>query len=235
VQFYPASQPAKILLARIYGEGGNIGEAFKIIDSLDQENRDVISLRNSLIAASSADVGALEKQLGADTKNPVLLGRLCILTRTNPQKSLEYCRRASEAEPGNIGHAIGFGAALVQAKELVQAVDLLRKLLMLDPENYAIHANLATALFGLRRYQEAKPEFEWLIQKKPELAIAYYYLAIAHDNLAEYTDAMTNYRLFLRFVDSKQNQLEIDKVDLRIPTLEKQVKNGEGLKKGKRP
>ena len=231
VKFYPNSLSANLLLAKVFAESGNISEAFKIIDSLDNQNGEVLTLRNAIIAKSSADVGALEKQLEGDAKNPALLGRLCILTRTNPAKALDYCRRASEAEPNNISHAVGFGAALVQAKQLEPAVNLLQKLLPFEPENYAIHSNLATALFGLKRYAEAKLELNWLIEKKPDLSIAYYFLAIAHDNLAEYSAAMTNYQKFLQFADAKQNQLEIDKVNLRLPTLEKQIKQGKGKKK----
>jgi tetratricopeptide (TPR) repeat protein len=101
-------------------------------------------------------------------------------------------------------------------------------LLSFDPENFAIHANLATALFELKRYAEAKPEFQWLIAKKSDLAIAYYFLAIAHDNLAEYSQALTNYQKFLQIADAKQNQLEIEKVNFRLPILEKQIKSGKG-------
>ena len=163
-----------------------------------------------------------------------MLGRLCILTRQNPAKSLDYCRRAAEAEPNNISHAIGFGAALVQAKQFESAVNLLKKLLTFEPENYTIHANLATSLFELKQFAAAKTEFQWLIDKKPNLAVAYYFLAISHDNLTEYTDAKENYQRFLQVADSQQNQLEIDKVNLRLPILERQIKNGEGVKKGRK-
>lgn len=232
VKVYPNSVASKLLLARVHGETGNAEEALKIIETLDSQNSDVASLRNALVANGSKDVAALEKQLETDGKNPTLLGRLCVLTRTTPAKALEYCRRASEADPTNITPAIGFGAALVQAKQFESAVNLLRKLLSIEQESYPIHANLATALFELNRYAEAKTEFQWLISKKPDLAVAYYFLAIAHDNLQEYSDAQTNYQKFLQLADTKQNQLEIDKVNLRLPTLEKQIKQGGGKKKG---
>lgn len=233
VKFYPNSISAKLLLARVYAETGKTDETFKIIDSLDNQNPEVIAFRNEVIAKGSKDIGVLEKQLEADAKNPIVLGRLCILTRTNPAKALEYCRRASEAEPKNVSHAIGFGAALVQAKQFDSAANLLQKLLPYDPDNFAIHANLATALFEQKRYPEAKTQFQWLIEKKSDLAIAYYFLAITHDNLAEYGEALTNYQKFLQIAEAEKNQLEIDKVNLRLPILEKQIKQGAGTKKGK--
>lgn len=234
VKFYPNSLNGNLLLARTYAESGNINEAFKIIDSLDNQNQEVVKLRNALISNSSTDIPALEKQIESEPKNAAVLGRLCILTRQNPAKSLDYCRRAAEAEPTNISHAIGFGAALVQAKQFESAVNLFKKLLTFEPENYTIHANLATSFFEMKQFSEAKSEFKWLIDKKPDLAVAYYFLAISHDNLTEYTDAKENYQIFLQAADSRQNQLEIDKVNLRLPILERQIKNGEGVKKGRK-
>lgn len=231
VKLYPHSASANLLLARVFANRGNVTEALNILDLLDSQNSEVTLLRNEIIAKGSQDVGTLEKQLENDQKNPIVLGRLCLLTRTNPSKALEYCRRASEADPQNVGHAVGFGAALVQAKQYDGAVNLFRRLLPHEPDNFAIHANLATALFELKRYAEAKAEFQWLIEKKSDLAVAYYFLAIAHDNLAEYGEALTNYQKFLQTADSKQNQLEIDKVNLRLPILEKQIKQSGKEKK----
>lgn len=232
VKYYPNSVSGNLLLARVFAETGNLDEAFKTIETLDEKNTEVANFKNSLIANGSKNVAELEKQLEKDNKNITILGRLCILTRTTPSKALEFCRRASEADPSNISHAIGFGAALVQAKQFDQAIILFRKLLTIDSENFLIHANLATALFELNRFAEAKAEYQWLIKNKPDLSVAYYFLAIAHDNLQEYSEAQINYQKFLQLADSKLNQLEIDKVNLRLPTLEKQIKQGGGKKKG---
>jgi tetratricopeptide (TPR) repeat protein len=228
----PRSVAAKLLLARINANRGKVEDALSLLDSVEETNADVIRLRSEIIAGTSSDVSALEEQLKSQPKNTLLLNRLCILTRTVPTKSLEFCRRAAEADPNNINPAVGYGAALVQAREFSAAVELFRKLLTFEPENYTIRANLATALFELKRYSEAKAEFSWVVRKRPDLAVAYYFLAITHDNLAEYEEAMTSYRSFLRFADSKTNQLEIDKVNLRLPGLEKQIKQGGGRKKG---
>jgi len=161
------------------------------------------------------------------------LERLCILSRTeNPQKSLDYCRRASELEPNNINHAVSFGAALVQAKRFPEAANFLLKIKQLAPDNYTARANLAAALFQLKRFQEAKTEYAWLTERQPDLSVGYYFLAIAHDNLGEYIDAMANYQQFLRLADPKVNQLEIDKVNLRLPSLDKLIKQQQ-KKKGK--
>lgn len=231
----PDSLNYKLLSARVFAAEGKFDDSLKILQTLDDKNPEVISLKNSLAAANTKDIPILEKQLSNDPQNASLLGRLCVLTRTVPAKALEYCRRASEAEPRNMNHAVGFGAALVQAKQFPAAISLLRKLLQLQPENSTVHANLALALFESNNYTEAKTEYNWLIKNNPNLSIAYYFLAISHDNLREYEDAMTNYRKFLQTADPKQNQLEIDKVNLRLPSLERQIQQGSGNKKRGKP
>lgn len=221
----PNAINGKLYLARTYAESGNSAEALKILDEMDSANAEVAVLKNSIATNGASGIGDLEKQLEKDQKNAAILGRLCGLTRTsNPAKSLEYCRRASEAEPNNINHAIGYGAALVQAKQFETAAALFRKLLEVAPDNFTVRANLATALFQLKRYNEAKSQYFWLTEKKPDLATAYYFLAISHDSLGEYMDAMANYQQFLKLADAKQNQLEIEKVNLRLPVLQKQIK-----------
>lgn len=225
VKISPNSVAAKIRLAHIYARSGNTGEALKILDALDASNPEVSSLKNSIIATGTEDVSVLEKQLEKDAKNAAILGRLCVLTRTsNPQKALDYCRRASEAEPNNLTHAVGFGAALVQARQFERAISLLRRLLEIAPDNFTARANLATALFESKRFAEARTEYLWLAGKKPDLAITYYFLAISHDQMGEYVEALTNYQQFLRLANPKQSQLEIDKVNLRLPALQKLAK-----------
>jgi tetratricopeptide (TPR) repeat protein len=223
----PASLQAKLLLARSYADDGNNSEALKVLSSADNDNADVVELKNSLTALATTDVPNLEKQLETNPQNSTILSRLCTLTRTsNPTKSLDYCRRAAFAEPGNLAHAIGYGAALVQARQFDSAVNLFRKVLVIAPDNYTAHANLATALFELKRYGEAKIEYKILIEKKPDLAIGYYFLAITDDNLGEYVEALASYQEFLRRADAKTNQLEIDKVNLRLPALQRQINKG---------
>lgn len=233
VQTSPASVGANILLARVYAASGKTAESQKILDSLNQNETAVIEFRKTLSTKENESVESLEKTLENEPKNAAVLERLCILSRTeNPQKSLEYCRRASELEPDNINHAVGFGAALVQAKRFQDAANILYKLKEIAPDNYTARANLAAALFQLKRYAEAKTEYQWLTEKQPDLSVGYYFLAIAHDNLEEYMDAMANYQQFLRLADAKINQLEIEKVNLRLPSLQKLIKQQE-KKKGR--
>ena len=227
----PVSDSSKFLLARVYAENGQRDEALKILDTIANQSAEANSLRASITANSAENAVDLEKQLANDQKNAAVLGRLCLLLRAeNPVKALDYCRRAYEVEPSNLNYVIGFGAALVQAKQFENAVTIFRKIIGIAPDNYTAHANLAISLFQLKRYAEAKTEYRWLSEKQPDLAITYYFLGIIHDQLTEYLDAMANYQQFLKLADAEKNKLEIDKVNLRLPSLQKQIKGKKGKK-----
>ena len=227
VQIAPNSITAKVTLARVYAESGEKSAAVKVLETLDSTNPNVAALQNSIAKSDSVNAAELESELAKNPKNVAVLGRLCLLLRVeNPPKALDYCRRASELEPANVNHAVGFGAALVQAKQYENAVTIFRRILQIAPDNYTAHANLATGLFQLKRYAEAVGEYRWLTEKQPNLAIGYYFLAISHDNLEQYEDAMANYQQFLKIAGSNENKLEIEKVNLRLPNLQKSLKKG---------
>lgn len=235
LQLAPESIFFKLLQARVYAAQNKPDDALKILNSLKNSSSEAALLRDAITANNSNNAPELEKQLEKEQKNPTILSRLCALLRTeNPLKALEYCRRASEVEPNDINHTVGFGAALVQAKQFENAAAIFRRILQISPDNFTARANLATALFESKRFAEAKIEYRKLTEKQPDLPIAYYFLAISHDNLGEYADAMANYQQFLRRADATRNKLEIEKVNLRLPALQNQLKRGIGKQEKKR-
>ena len=225
----PDDPSVKALRARLLLAAGKGDEAVSILNGIQDPPSDVVELRDRILLNKIDNGPELEKRLERNPKDTAVMARLCSAYRvSDPSRSLEYCRRAAEAEPDNINHAIGYAAALVQGKMFEQAVGLLSKLRSISPENVTIRANLATALFQMKRYAEAKAEYQWITEKQPSSAAAYYFLAIAHDQLAEYLDAMANYQLFLKYADAEKNKLEIEKANLRLPVLQRQIKEGKG-------
>ncbi len=225
----PDSIDQKMLRANILVSEGKYDEAFALLKPIENAPPEMAELRERLKVQTSTDIAEIEKIAADDPKNADAASRLCGLYRIkDPIKALEYCRRASELEPQNISHAAGFGAALVAAKRYSDAIRILRKLLEYQPDNFTVRANLATALFQLNNFPEAKVEFQKLTEMREDLAPAYYFLGICHDRLGEYMDAMANYQSFLRLADPKVSQLEIDKVHLRLPILQRQINNKEG-------
>lgn len=214
----------------LYSQGKGV-DGVKILDGLKNPSQRAVELRTKLFNETTANGADLEKQLEKDSRNITVLRRLCSIYRVaEPLKAADFCRRAYEVEPGNINHAVGFGAALVQARQFDQAVTVLRKILTIFPENSTVHANLGTALFQLKRFAEAKVEFEWLTDRQPNSAAAYYFLGISHDELGEYLDSRASYQQYLKLADPVKNKLEIEKINLRLPILERQIKEGKGKK-----
>jgi len=201
----------------------------------------VVGTPEEIEAANSEDpevaLKALEHLLGKNPNNAMLLARLGAAYRTvDANRSLDYYKRAAAKEPANIDYATGYSSALVQARRFAEAAAILRRVIQAAPENYVAHANLATALYELKQYAVAVAEYEWLLKAKPDLHVAYYFIATAHDYLGEYEQALEAYESFLARADVKANQLELEKVKLRLPSLRKQIQLGQGVKrKSERP
>jgi tetratricopeptide (TPR) repeat protein len=198
----------------------------------------VVGTKEEIETANSDDLTqsrkALEALLEKNPKNAMLFARLGAAYRTeNPARALEYYRQAAQLQPTNVDYAVGYAAALVQARRFTDAALILRRVVNDSPQHYLAHANLATALYELKRYPEALLEYQWLLKARPEISITNYFIATAHDNLGEYREALQAYETFLAQADAKTNQLEIDKVNLRLPLLRRQIQSGEGNKRRK--
>ena len=229
-------------LADTYQKAGKPEHALEVAKSAGLEiqppaNSDgVVGTPEEIEAANSSDPEisrkALEKLLEKNPRNAMLFARLGASYRTdNPARSLEYYRQAAQIKPDSGEYALGYAAALVQARKFPEAVAILRQVVTREPQNYAAHANLATALYESKRYIEALPEYQWILAAKPEIVVAHYFIATAHDYLGEYEAALASYEKFLAGADARTNQLEIDKVKLRLPSLRRQIQLGEGRKR----
>ncbi len=221
-------------------EAGRIYETFGLRATARQAEGvvNVTGTSEDVAAANNEDPKvagpALDRLISANPKNAALLARLGEVTRrSDPQKSAESYRRANEIDSRNPKYATGYAAALVQLRRFAEAAAILRRVIALAPDEYAAHANLALALYELKDYAGALPEYEWLASARPELAATYFFIATAHDNLGEYEQALDAYEKFLSRADLTNNKLEIEKTNLRLPPLRDQIKRGQGAKKKK--
>ncbi len=218
-------------LLNFYWRIGKKEDALRIIDKFDEATKnspEMIVTRSELSGTIDAStVRALEKLSERNPPNASILARLGAAYRTtDPARSFTYYRRAAELEPSNVDYATGYASALVQARRFSEAVAVLRRIITVAPDNYAAHANLASALDELKSYEEALVEYTWLTRARPEQAITYYFIGRDHDLLGQYTEALVAYETFLQRADTTVNALEIDKVNLRLPTLRSQIKRG---------
>jgi cytochrome c-type biogenesis protein CcmH/NrfG len=227
--------------AQLYARAGNREDALRILNALSEKDRttpEVIALRAEIAGdtgSTAEERAALEDLLKRDPKNAGLLARLGgAYRRTDPGKSEGYYYRALQIDPKNSRYATGYAAALIQGRKFAEAEPILRQVIAATPDDYTAHANLALALYEMKRFAEAVAEYQWLAAAKPEIAATYFFLATAHDNLGEYKQALDAYESFLSHADPVNNKLEIDKVNLRLPSLRAQIQRGEGAKQ-KRP
>jgi tetratricopeptide (TPR) repeat protein len=119
---------------------------------------------------------------------------------------------------------------------MAEAVPVLRQALQMNPSDekiYYAHTNLGTALFELNDFAGALEEFRWILAHQADstrVPVTLYFLAICQDRLEAYQEALETYEQFLQRAP-KNNQLEIEKVQLRLPSLRKQIREGKGRRK----
>jgi tetratricopeptide (TPR) repeat protein len=223
-------------LASLYARAGDNAVALRMLDALDERSRassEAIALRSEITNTNAAEtpesLATLEQTLQREPRNAALLARLGAAYRTtDPQRSLEFYRRAAEIEPGNADYATGFASALVQARRFEQAVTILRRVIAAAPDTYAAHSNLAIALDAMGRHAEALIEYQWISRARPDLAITHYFIGRSHDLLGQLPEALAAYETFLARADAAQNQLEIERVNLRLPPLRNQIRRQGG-------
>lgn len=231
-----------VAVANRYGLADRTEDARRIYDSLPDEAKN--SEEGKKLFAAVSDVrcvdtpearAALEKLIASDPKNARALACLGGLTRTtDPQRSLDFYKRALDVDRQNVDYAVGYAAALNQLRSFAAAATVLQRVLQVAPDKYEAHANLAAALYEMKLYNQAIVEYKWIGRAKPDLAVVDFFIATAHDRLGEYEDALSAYETFLARADARTNELEIEKVNLRLPSLRNQVKRGEGVKKDRK-
>jgi tetratricopeptide (TPR) repeat protein len=193
-----------------------------------------VEAQNKTIDCSEGAIPALEKIVKDDPRNASAHNCLGVAYRKpEPQKSLEHFGEALRLEPANANYATGYAAALVQLRRFPEAVTVLRRVVAAKPDLYEARANLATALDELKDYAGALAEYQWLHEAKPDLVVLHFLIARDHDLLGEFEQALSEYETFLAGADAQRNSLEIEKVNLRLPSLRAQIKRGQGVKQKK--
>jgi tetratricopeptide (TPR) repeat protein len=186
---------------------------------------------------ASEAIAQLEALLETEPKNAAIRAQLAELyLPKQPEQALEQYAAAAKLAPNNLSYQLGMGAALVKLRRFQEAVPALRRVLSENPKDdlaYFAHTNLATALFELDDFANAAREFVWILghqRQQKRVAVTLYFLGICFDKLGDYEQALKAYEQFLSLATT-ENQLEIDKVKLRLPSLQRQIKDGKGIRK----
>ena len=157
--------------------------------------------------------------------------------KEKPSQAADYYKRSVEADPKDNRARVQLGASLVRSMQIEAALPVLADAISREPDSYAAHASLATALFKLKQYPEAAREFIWIIRVRPEVAASYFFLGIAIDHLGDCEQASKAYQEFVRRADPALNKSEVEEAIARSGQLQRLIKehkcNSPVKKKGK--
>jgi tetratricopeptide (TPR) repeat protein len=236
----------KLRLASIYMQTKKYEEAVALYQALlkdEPANAEArAALAVAMIESGKGDeaIAQLESLIKAEPNRADLRAQLAELyLPAQPEKALEQYQFAAKLEPSQLNHQIGVGSAFVKLRRFQEAVTVLRQAMAQNPKEeiaYFAHTNLATALLEMDDYLNAANEYIWILnyQKnrgdRKRTALTLYFLGICLDKLADFEQALKAYEQFLALA-SPENQLEIDKVKLRLPSLQRQIKDGKGKRK----
>jgi tetratricopeptide (TPR) repeat protein len=236
----------KLRLAAAYLEMKKYPEGIALYQEVIKEepsNAEALTaLAVAMIESGKGDeaIAQLESLIKAEPNRADLRAQLAELyLPAQAEKALEQYTAAAKLEPSQLNHQIGIGSALVKLRRFQDAVASLRQTLARNPKEelaYFAHTNLATALLELDDYPGAAQEYIWIFnyQKnrgdRKRAALTLYFLGICLDKIGDFEQALKAYQQFLSLA-SAENQLEIDKVKLRLPSLQRQIKEGKGKKR----
>lgn len=236
---------ATLRLAEVYAQSGRPDEAVKIARQVLAAEPDNSAAQHLITATTieSADpataIAQLEAMLSANPRRADVRAALAEkYLATQPEKALEQYTKAAELEPASLKHRIGAGAALLKLRRFQETAETMRQVLAQNPPRdlaYFAHTNLATALFELDDYPNAAREFLWILNNQSDqkkTAITLFFLGVCFDRLGDFEQALKAYEQFLALA-SPENQLEIDKVKLRLAPLKRQLEKAGGKKQKK--
>jgi tetratricopeptide (TPR) repeat protein len=236
----------RLRLAAAYLQTKQYDEAIALYQEVIKAEPENAEARTALAIAmidsgkGSEAIAQLESLIKTEPNRADFRAQLAALyLPTQPEKALEQYTAAAKIEPSQPSHQIGVGSALVKLRRFQEAVGVLRQVLAQNPKDevaYFAHTNLATALFELDDFANSAREFIWVLNHQKDrsdrkrAAVTVYFLGICLDKLGDYEQALKAYQQFLALATA-ENQLEIDKVKLRLPSLERQIKEGKGKRK----
>ena len=241
-----SSKQTVLRLAEMLIAEKQFDEAARLFQEILKTEPDNPEARTGLAAAmiesgkAPEAIAQLEGLVKDQPRRSDLRSQLAMLyLASEPQKALEHYKAAAQIDPKDLRYQVGIGTALVRLRRFPEAVPVLKAVLAQNPSDdttYFAHTNLATALFEQDDFAGAAGEYIWILKKQQALgdrrraAVTLYFLGICFDKLGDLEQALKAYEDFLSLA-SAENQLEIDKVKLRMPSLKRQLSEGKGRRK----
>jgi tetratricopeptide (TPR) repeat protein len=237
---------ARLHLAEVLAQAKEFDEAIEIFRkaiAAEPDNPDArAGLALALIDSGKASeaISHLEEIAKSQPTRADIHAQLAELyLATQPEKALAEYSIAAKLEPSESRHQIGIASAMVRLRRFQEAIPLLRDVLSKGPREevaYFAHTNLGTALFELEDFAGAASEYLWVLKRQQvrndqrRAAVTLYFIGICFDKMGDFEQALQAYEQFLTLA-SPDNQLEIDKVKLRLPSLRRQLADNPSKRK----
>lgn len=225
------SREAAIRLAGLHRRAGQLQAAIQLYRRLILERPDDLASRMEMasLMAENGQADEAEKEISrvvaAKPTDAKLLSKAGdFFFKERPAVAADYYRQSIEANSNDNNARVQLGASLVRSMQFEAALAVLAEAISREPDNYAPHASLATALFKLKRYPEAAREFVWIVRVRPEVPASYYFLAISFDHLGDCEQAYKGYQEFMRRADAVANKNEIEEARTRSLVLQRLIK-----------
>src|SRR6185436_16794575 len=136
-----------------------------------------------------------EKVKGTTMKSIVRMTMVLALTATSALAQSEFSVKRTRSAAHILNEQ---GAAEFTLGRNIEAVQLFKRAIEIDPEFAAAYNNLGAAYNALGRYQEAVVVLSSALRQRPDYAEAHYGLGVAYLNLGEYSKAVKAYQEAVR-------------------------------------
>ncbi len=225
------SRELAVKLAELHTGAGQLQAAIQLYRKLLLEKPDDFGVRVEMacLMAENGQGEEAEKEItrviAAKPADAKLLARAGdFFFKEKPAQAADYYRKSLEVDPNNNRARVQLGASLVRSMQIEAALPILADAISREPNNYAAHASLATALFKQKQYPQAAREFLWIIRIRPEVPASYYFLAISLDHTGDCEQAYRTYQEFVRKADQAANKTEVEEANARSSQLQRLIR-----------
>lgn len=135
--------------------------------------------------------------------------------------AIKYFQEAATLDESNTGILLALADVLCENKQNEDAIEIYKKVIALDAENFDAHFNTALIYFETGKYEQAKSFLETSAKINPKNAMIYYMLGVIFDKEKDYAKAIENYQ---KFVESEPGNENTPKIKKRISIIEQAKK-----------
>jgi len=219
---YPVAEK---LLLELYNSGYTGQKEIYTVKEKETGKRVVVQDEKSgkllIMAGTHED---LKKEKTPSARPDIIANILYIYTQLGKDdEAIEFIAKAKNEDPNNIDLIIGEGNYYLKKGDNVKFAESMQKAVEIEPDNKLFNFNLATALYELQKYEEAKKYYEKTIELDPNYVDAYkglaYIILVPEEKITEEMnkdEVLMNDALF-----NKYNKQRLDLYKKTLPVLEK--------------